>query len=163
MWSILLGLIERWWREKPRLDVARSVVDLRDAMEACHTSYLAYHTAKTSRTQDLMQLQGLRVEWGYNIEDLGKAVLNLGTVLRIFSPGLHRKLIEYSNDESNSYEIADDALYLLASTMGQAPEIDIAQIELSVGFQTALTELDSFIRTNFKLEEVYAVKSRRFH
>ena len=163
MWSTLVELIERWWREKPRLDVVRSVVCLRDAMEACNTSYKAYRDATSRGAKDgAAELQRLRAEWGVNVEVLTEQVIDLGTVLQIFSPKLHMEVIDYHGDERVGFDLADDALYMVASEMRQAPEIDIARVELTDKYQTALAELDAFIRSNFKLEAVHAVTSSRW-
>jgi hypothetical protein len=169
MWSTLVELIERWWRDKPRLDVVRSVICLRDAMEACRTSYAVYRTVETNgcmyrgpepQSREA-ELQRLRAQWGNNVEFLTRQVLELGTVLEIFSPSLHRELETYRSDERSSF-LGEEVLNKMALELRQAPEIGIAQVEIPDKYQTALAELDAFIRENFKMEEIHAVQSRRW-
>lgn len=160
MWSTLIGLIERWWREKPRLDVVRSIVRLRDAMQACEKSYEAYRDAKAGSAKgDAAELRALRVVWDRNVQSLTSQVAVLGRMLEIFSPELYREILEYSGDEADT--LADDALYKMASEMKEEPEIDITRVVLTDNYRKALTELDHFIRENFKPEEVHAVISSR--
>lgn len=161
MWSTLVGLIERWWREKPRLDVVRSVVCLRDAMEACEKSYEDYRTAKVSKTQDkATDFFDRRRVWERNVQSLTAQVVALGKVLQIFSPELYREIMDYSGDEADT--LAEDALYKVADEMKEEPEIDITHVVLTDNYRKALAELDAFIRENFKPEEVHAVVSSRF-
>jgi hypothetical protein len=160
MWSTLLGLIERWWREKPRLDIVRAVVRLRDAMQKCETSYEAYRAAGLSRKQPKPhELPPLRLAWEQNVGLLSEQVVELGKVLEIFSPELYRQITDYSGDEVDT--LAADALYKVAQSMEQPPELDIAMIEVTDNYRTVLKELDAFIRTNFKPEEVHAVARSR--
>jgi hypothetical protein len=160
MWTTLIGLIERWWREKPRLDIVRAVVQLRDAMEACESSYEAYRKAKLKGSKlRKSELQELRAVWDRNVRTLTVQVVALDTVLQIFGPNLHREIMDYSGDETDT--LADDALYTMAKEMKQEPEIDVNRVVLTDKYRSALSELDAFIRANFKPEEVLAVKSSR--
>ena len=160
MWSTLIGLIERWWREKPRLDVVRAVVRLRDAMEGGESSYEAYRAASSSKVEGkTVDLYGLRRVWERNVNLLSAQVVELGKVLHIFSPELYREVMDYSGDEVDT--LADDALYKVAKEMDQCPEIDITKIVLTDNYRSALSQLDAFIRENFKPEEVHAVTKSR--
>ena len=49
-----------------------------------------------------------------------------------------------------------------ASALGQPMEIDIRRVEMNAHFQQALSDLDEFIRKNFKPEEVQAAQSSRW-
>jgi hypothetical protein len=161
MWSILVGLIERWWREKPRLDVVRAVVRLRDAMVGCEKSYEAYRAANNNVSHGkVVDQYGLRRAWERNVDLLSAQVVELGKVLQIFSPELYSEIMDYSGDEVDT--LAEDALYKVAKEMEQHPEIDITRIELTDNYRSALGQLDAFIRANFKPEEVHAVAKSRF-
>jgi len=39
LWSTVIGLIERYWKDKPRKDVIASLVELRENMMVCQRSY----------------------------------------------------------------------------------------------------------------------------
>ena len=163
MWPTLVGLIERWWREKPRLDVVRSVVRLRDAMQNCHRSYQEYCRAKTSTSENShSRLRSLRWEWGRNVQALVDEVVALGTVLEIFSPELYQELSDYSYDEA--WTLNDDPLDIVPNELRQEPEIeiDIDRVMMTEQFRDTLARLDTFIRVNFKPEEVYTVRSVRY-
>jgi hypothetical protein len=160
MWTTLLGLIERWWREKPRLDVVRAVVHLRDAMQACESNYEAYFEAiEADGTDKSAKVESLERVWSESVDSLAFRVVALGTVLEIFGPNMHRQILEYSGYETDARSGAP--LYAVACEMHAAPEIDIARVVLTDKYKAALAELDAFIRANFKPEEVHAAKSSR--
>lgn len=100
MWSTLVGLIERWWREKPRLDLVRAVVRLRNAMRKCQKWYDAYVAAKQKGDPDDIPYPNPRVEWTRSLTYIGEAIVELDSVLAIFDAKAHRAIQSYVHMES---------------------------------------------------------------
>lgn len=161
MWSTLVGLIERWWREKPRLDLVRAVVQLRNAMKECQRWYDAYVTAKQQGDPEDISYPNPRVEWTRSLTYIGKAIVELDSVLAIFDAKAHEAIQSYVYMESLEAG-AQGTLGEAAKALGQSMQIDIKRVEMDAHFQKALSDLDEFIRKNFKPEEVQAAQSSRW-
>ena len=84
MWMNLIDLIEQRWKEKPREDLIRSVVNLRTRMTSCQKNYRLYK-ASVANSDESIQLD-LQDEWVGSIECLSPAVTELDRVLSIFDP-----------------------------------------------------------------------------
>lgn len=159
MWTTLIGLIERWWREKPRLDVVRAVVHLRDAMIECQNWYSQYLAAlKAGDLETLYPHPG--VEWTRSLTTLNKRVAELDTVLSIFSPEAHKAIRAYIGAES--LEVGAMGLELAAKELKQPLDLDIRNVAMSASFSEALDQLREFIAKNFKADEIFAASSSRW-
>jgi hypothetical protein len=160
MWATLIGLIERWWREKSRLDTVRAIVKLRDAMQNCDKRYQTYVAAKKSRASGHLSIQKQSLEeWRESISELGERVKQLAEVFEIFDPKVHRSIFAYHGDEIQY--LAKDVLYAVAEQLKEEPEIDIYSVAISDKYREALHDLDVFIRSTFKPEELLAAKRSR--
>ena len=156
MWTTLLGLIERWWREKPRLDLVRAIVQLRDSMQECQRCYRDFTAAKKSRTRAARdELPWIKMRWRQSIARLSYSVGDLDDVLSIFDTATHRAVFAYTSDEAELDEY-EDSLLQLAAQLGQPLEIDVRNLNIEVGFDEALKSLDAFIRSMVKPEEIDA-------
>ena len=161
MWGTLLGLIERWWREKPRLDIVRAVVHLRDSMLNCQNRYEKFMKASSARTpKHAANIAKLRDEWYLAVEGLVVSLAEIDTVLTIFEPEMRKKVRLYLHDESDSVDV-QRALDNYAARLGDASEIDIPRDYVDPAFHRTLNDLDAFIKTNFKIEEVQSVMKGR--
>jgi hypothetical protein len=87
-------------------------------------------------------------------------VVALGAVFEIFSLELYQSLSDYSNGE----EHVRNPLHVVANELRSETELDfdIDHMTMTDQYRDALAELDTFIRMNFKLEEVYAVRPTRY-
>jgi hypothetical protein len=172
MWGILVGLIERWWREKPRKDIVRAVVRLRDSMIECQGWYSEYREALKANDIDRLS-PNPKWEWFRSLDDLTDSVAELDDVLAIFSPEAHRALAGYIlNDSQLAGPLALRAALLeldksaevdmdLAHYGANYSEIGITEEMIESGFSEALTELRKFISENFKPDEVFAASENK--
>ena len=161
MWSTLVSLIERWWREKPRLDLVRSVVHLRDSMKLCQERYEACMEAKAAGTLENRCEPHPELAWTHSLAILGCAVIELDQVLEIFDVRVHQSIRDYQRSESVVIA-AQGVLGGAAQALNKPLEIDIHRVEISSSFNQALGDLDEFIRKNFKPEEIRAVQDNRW-
>ncbi len=159
MWSTLIGLIERWWREKPRLDVVRAVVHLRDTMIKCQNWYSQYLDAL--KAGDLETLSpDPRVEWTRSLSQLNERVVELDVVLSIFSPEAHKAIRAYMGAED--LVMGAMGLEVAAEELHQPLDLDIRNVSMSATFSEALNQLREFIAKNFKAEEIFAASVSRW-
>jgi hypothetical protein len=178
-WETIIGTAEKVWERKPRKDVANALVELRNAMADCHEAYRKFEqmvpTAEPAEVErvktfdELMALDEIPFEnpkeyWARCVRSLGDCIARIGPVLEIFSPETSRALIAYQTMEEvdfGSLEVdpffdSDEQFEKLAVTINQEkPKISLANPELDGGFENALTKLDTFIKENFKIEEIY--------
>ena len=154
MWTILVGLIERWWRDKPRKDVVRAVVRLRDTMIDCQSWYNQYLAALKANDIDSLSPNPYDA-WFYSLDDLFAAVYELDRVLAIFSPEAHEAIVHYMYTEGGIR--GEMGLKALSHCLG-APAFDVEKRErgLEESFSQALSELHKFISANFTPDEIFA-------
>jgi hypothetical protein len=88
-------LIERWWREKPRLDVVPAVVSLRDAMIECQSWYERYSDALKAGDLETLDPHPRR-QWLRCVSNLNDWMRELDTTLSIFSPATSKEISSYS-------------------------------------------------------------------
>ena len=153
MWGILVGLIERWWRDKPRRDVVNTVVRLRDDMMYCHYWYMRFREALEAGDLGVLD-PNPQQEWMRSVEWLTLTMNELDTVLSIFTPETHEALTGYVKEEGGLRDVF--ALQQIAPVLKLTLEIDIETGTMNDTFSQAMNELRKFICTNFKPEEVLA-------
>jgi hypothetical protein len=156
----IIGIAERSWREKPRKDVVKAFVHLRDTMLRCQQRYNAY--------RDLPDAGGIekliaQIEWRNSVTDLSDALLELDEVLQIFSPEARAALETYGITEAESAEPEptkneEPDFDVAAQELKSPSDIDLEHNKLQSTFQAALEKLEVFIRDNFKIEEIYSLK-----
>jgi len=151
MWNAILQSIDRRLRDKPRKQLLRSTLQLRSRMEKCQKLY-----------DDLRLTNGFRSDvthgtdeaatnaWYEAVTELTQLVVRLDLQLSIFSPEARRRIREYQYGERFEAE----ALEVFDSDCGQARQVSISSYSLGESFDTALVELDTFIRQNFSPEEI---------
>jgi hypothetical protein len=159
MWSVLIGLVERWWRDKPRKEVVRAVVLLRDTMIDCHRWYVQYLEAVERGDLDFLY-PNPEVEWTRSLTELVERVADLDTVLSIFSPEAHEAIRSYINQES--LLAGAKGLEVAAQELGSPLEIDIANVKMEKSFTESLNQLRTFIAANFKADEVFAAHQSKW-
>src|SRR2546428_8950358 len=126
MWNTLIVLIERWWREKPRIDIVRAAVGLRNSMVACQQIYLTRRESPCSENFDQ--------QWIDAVNDLTRRLQKLDDVLAIFSPTTQMAIMKYRQLEGR--QSADDTrLQLAANDLGQPLGIDVINLTLSINFE----------------------------
>jgi hypothetical protein len=157
MWGTLVGLIERWWREKPRSDVVRAVVHLRDSMIECQSWYEQYLVALDVGDLDTLD-HDPRFEWIRSLTTLTKKVVELDVVLSIFSQEAHQAIAGYLDFENLEFGV--EGLEVAAQYLEQPLQLDIKNKTMDETFTTALNELSVFIAKNFKADEIFAASSR---
>ena len=158
MWGILVGLIERWWRDKPRKDVVSAIVRLRDSMIECHNWYNQYREAIEAGDIDSLS-PNPNAEWIRSLDDLVTALAESDGVLAIFCPEAREAISQYLGDEEDL--AASVPLQALSETLGESPAIDLQSGVMEASFSKALNELRLFIAQNFKPEEIYAASKSR--
>lgn len=153
MWGIVIGLIERWWREKPRKDVVFEVVRLRDAMIECQRSYVRYKKASKEVRSERLPRSPYR-RWVSSVIILADRLEHLDGVLSIFSPEAHAAIKDFSILESR--EVTTLArLEMTARALQEPLDLDIKYVTMNAGFTKALDQLRTFIAANFKPEEIH--------
>lgn len=114
LWSTLIEVVERYWKEKPRKDTLEALISLRAEMIACQHWYDSYTALKKQGDVDeLVHAQfeeakktGLRlpphpgVEWIRSLTEIGDALVKLDSVLKIFSAEAHERIERYRCVES---------------------------------------------------------------
>jgi len=157
MWTKLIELILTWWKDKPRKDVVRAVVRLRERMSDCQQWYDELQTAKQSGNVDHPPDY-----WWNSVAELGCAIEEIDQVVSIYSPEAREALRNYHMFEAREM-VAEGVVATTAEALGtKATDIDIEKQKLGPSFKTALDTLDAFIRATFKVEEVHAAAGLRF-
>jgi len=169
MWSLLVGLLERWWREKPRLDVVRTVVRLRNSMTRCHQNYVTYDSLRRQGvTGDTERAQA---EWVSSVDNLARILEELDVTFEIFSPEAHQALIYYRLSETGAVNAWSRLAVVESDLVGKTDEnsgafLEAANIHSEGGvgsdFLAAKAALDAFIAKQFKPDEVFAVQNSRW-
>jgi hypothetical protein len=161
MWTLLVGLIERWWREKPRLDVVRSVVRLRDSMARCQDLYIK-HVSSSETEADASNYSKTRDDWIVALGEIAERLQELDTVISIFNPAARSAISDYMSHEYSLMDKGAGRLNLIASDLGGNLGLDLDHLELSTDFEKATLQLDAFISQNFKPDEIFAVSTSRW-
>jgi tetratricopeptide (TPR) repeat protein len=159
MWIALVDVVEQRWKERPRQELVRSVVNLRNAMIGCQKWYDKYK--KAADHSDIHTLPDPRVEWVRSLTDLGRNVAALDQVLSIFSPETRRHIQDYLDAEDLEVG-AIETLGPAAEELGGSTDFDIKNVQLKSSFDAALEKLDRFIRENFKPEEIHSISLTDF-
>lgn len=158
MWNIIVDLLEKWWKEKPRKDVMRAVVHLRDTMRNCQAEYKRFKAIPlTGNVNDSPLWRNSHKEWVRSLTDLGLAIIDIDDVLTIFSPDAGRLIRTYF-DEDYFLAFIDGTLGTAAADLNAPLHIDVNNDVMDQHFFDALEQLDTFIRANFKIEEVHAAQ-----
>jgi hypothetical protein len=159
LFETIIGIAERTWREKPRRDVAQAIVRLRRNMVKCQSSYDCYkqmlkylgdEEPKEYMDRDLFTAHN---RWGHAVEELAEDLISVSPLFEIFTPDVAKAVTTYLINEDQRTEILD--FTSAAQRFGQRSDIDLENDRLDATFKIALDELDSFIRANLKLEEVF--------
>jgi len=162
MWAKLIEIIERRWQEsrQPRKQLAKAIVVLYGALMNCHQAFL--------RHRNDPNLDTLR-NWALSLDSLITTINNLEDTLRIFDASLYARLKHYVASERRqaqscrpealaqmgleelSYLLSEDPLEPFKPVTGQ---VDFDSIS-NTDFEDAVRQLGDFIKTNFKLEEIF--------
>jgi hypothetical protein len=161
VWTTLIGLIERWWREKPRADLVRALVGLQKSMQECQNWYEKYWELKRSDPRKLDGYPSPGVEWVRSLTHVGRAIVELDSVLKIFDSKTHETIERWLNAEMLEATVTG-TVGGAAKALGQPTGIDIKRVEMDEHFHQALEQLNEFIRTNFEAAEVHAAIASRF-
>ncbi len=163
MWSALVKLIELLEKkvsesQQPRRRLAKAITALYSTLNTCHESYLAYRADSSRKSMK---------RWAAAIDSLVVTVASTHTTLDIFAPEVQAELERYMHSELRASGLFNpDSLI----------ELGLGQISYAVGdqvdptltkplqtnaldddedFACAMKKLGDFIRTNFKMEEIY--------
>lgn len=148
MWSTIVEILERAWRERPRKELIRGLLDLRDAMLRCQESYTGFRSGVSDRAQ-------ARILWVRSVQQLAFAVREIDQVLTIFSPKARQHIKLYMSDEMSE---AQSSSVLAVAAMDLGSTAWKASNDLGEAFCSALAGLDTFVRENFKPEEIHSAK-----
>jgi len=176
IWDTLIGLAATALHDKPRRDVLLAVLNLRERMVACQKTYDDYQTVLKEDDYDVIMerrrelpaptehstliVYDPRDWWESSVSLLAEAFCEADPILNIFSPNTSHHVLGYFTGEvysakgpstANAYKVLERA----------GADIDLTRDDaLGSKFRTAVRELDSFIRENFKPEEVFAARKR---
>ena len=159
LWDKLVEIVFERWEGKPRRDLVRAVVALRDEMIECQTWYEEFRGVKEKDELSDATYPDPEVEWLQSLTALGRDILELDRVLSIFSPEAHRLIERYANAEMLERN-ARDTSGTAAANLYESPGFDIEAGELDQEFSGALQYLDEFIRSEFTPEEVARATQR---
>jgi hypothetical protein len=160
MWSTLIGLIERSWKEKPRRDVLLVAVLLHDSMNKCQHRYKRYKAVPNVGLLSPLR-SSLEREWMRSLVELRERISRLDYVLSIFSPEAHEAICRYRRKESSQEADAVRELEATAQVLGQSPQLDIQNKTMDDAYSDALKQLKVFIADNFSVQEVFAVRRHK--
>ena len=179
IWDTIIQLSATSLKEYPRKRVLSTLLELRDAMIACQTTYGDYqavikegeYNSVLEKRENLPRPDGLaflydpRKCWGESVSILASVLSEeVSYIINIFSPETDKYIRHYETTEADSYgkdyvdayHRCDTATFLNALDAG----VDVNQVALNSQFELAIRNLDEFIRTTFKPEEVYVARKR---
>jgi hypothetical protein len=157
MWSTIIQILEKAWKEKPRRDLARGFVTLRCRMTDCQRRYEKYSSNINS---DI-----LREEWYLSISLLAVALGEMHVVLNIFAPASWRSLYDFlCQEKALEYEdrFGPAILVKMGEDLGGSPGFDLSLRSMEPEFLAALQHLDAFLKENFKPDELYALSKEQY-
>ena len=139
---VLIGLIRDALKDRPRRDLVRETVHLRQAIEQCQSSYETYKADPSIGTS----------QWDNALGVLEERLANLSKLLHIFDPAAGDTIDNYRDFDRLEYRrfVGKRAAGRVVSKLGGEAGFPSDTIK------SALSELDRFIRTTFKPEEVKA-------
>lgn len=97
MWKLFIEMIERAWREKPRKDLIKEIVQLRQAMRACQTSYEDYKANPSEGT----------LQWDNSLATLQQRIMELDQVLQIFDSETRQAIENYYGPDSIEFGLVN--------------------------------------------------------
>lgn len=156
MWPKIIELIIAWLKSKPRSDLTKQILTLRDAMNNCHASYERFATAKAHGDQ--AEIDQRYRDWRVAFGELDTAVAEVDEVLHIFGKEARDEVNRYLVSESapcaeDGYAVSA-AMVELLNVRPDNPQATTGKVE----FSDALDTLDRFISATFKPEEIVAAK-----
>jgi hypothetical protein len=159
VWDTIIRVGDDAWQRKPRKELARALVELRDAIKQCQSAYEEYremfatgnYNAELERRRKLAR--NTRTIYSDPERAWSSAYVSLvelldgkvGKLLEISSPEIHDAVESYKAPDPPA-RFHDDAS-LLRSVAVNA--------ELRSAFERAMAKIDGYIRDNFKIEEIY--------
>ena len=150
------------WKDQrqPRVRVARAFAQLHSSLVRCHKTYVAY-----CEDPQPYQLHN----WGVAIDSLMTTLADVGPTLGIFDDELYQELQYYLNSESRLFigfntsasgELVKMELQELARLTGVPERLQKFSLVKESGtysddFSETEARLAQFIRTHFKIDEIY--------
>jgi hypothetical protein len=173
IWDTLIGLAATALREKPRQDVILALLNLRESMVVCQKTYDDYQKMVKDGDYDLLMDQRREMVappeavrmydprdcWQECLPRLAEAMCDADPILTIFGPDADAHLHFYVATEAQFDMTASSSIDDVFRQAGAGIELTRADA-LGLKFRIALTKLDSFVRENFKPEEVFAARKR---
>lgn len=157
MWPKLIELVMKWWQAKPRKDIIAGIVELRDAMVACQRHYEIF-----KKEADVSDALKAHQEWLRSLGRIARVIEEFDRILVIFGPEAREATRQYLEDDSREAKpkavFEGTAIMLETEDMG----VDFRRERLTESFNSALGELDGFIRSTFKPEEIHAARTQRW-
>lgn len=174
VWETLIGLAAKALKDKPRKDVLSALVALRSSMITCQQTYDDYQELlkqgnydelleKRCNTpnpnEEYMLIYNPKNCWEMSVCGLADDLIEVDSLLQILSPEAANALTFYVRTEAMAgqpdlpREPIDPAEVLDRET-----GINLEAESLSKQFRDALDKLDTFIRNNFKPEEVFVAQ-----
>lgn len=156
MFLALMGLIERWWKDKPRADMIRAIVQLRRAMLGCEETYESLMAAK--KVGGAAGVEDLSEAWESRVASLARAIGAIESTVQIFAPELSEELARYLNGERAAMDV-EGAMKSIAKGLGEEADVSLEATAHELTNPQALAQLDRFIKENFKIDEIHAAET----
>lgn len=177
----VISVAQKKWEEKPRHDLVRSFVELRQAMVSCKSFYDEYQAiCKQGPYEEWLKISWDRSDkvrtrfldprhsWEQSIIFLWHTIAELDFVLHIFGDDVSSQVFSYIRLEeaiemSGRAERPGKFLHLkelknIKGIFEESLDFDLDEDKLEPTFMSALSKLDAFIKTNFKMEEIYSAQ-----
>jgi hypothetical protein len=161
----LVDLILQWWKEKPRVDLVRGLIRLRDCMDACRNSYDRFLATELFGG---VYSPGEFLDWQDSVKDLERAYEEVNRILEILGPAAESAIRDYTRKEMESLKavasLRDQRRELgIFEALGETMEpIEHERNSNGAGFMNdASTNLDAFLRATFTVEEIQAAMRPR--
>jgi hypothetical protein len=174
VWETLIGIAAKALKDKPRRDVLSALVALRSSMITCQRTYDDYQELlKQGNYDELMQercktpnangeymfIYNPKNCWEMSVCRLADDLIEVDYLLQILSPEAANALTFYARTEA---EVGQRDLPRKpidpAEVLERETGINLEAESLSKQFRGALAQLDTFIRNNFKPEEVFVAQ-----
>ena len=145
MWSKIIEIIEKRWREKPRRDLVRNILEFRYSLIICQINFNKYNDQRKEE---------LKWEWWDSIQNLIYALIKIDHVLSIFSPVAKEHIGRYLADEMSQIEIGATFATIAMDVGGLPWNIRRMELPNEPNLDPVIQKIDEFIRDKFKPEEI---------
>jgi phytoene dehydrogenase-like protein len=129
------------------------MVELRDAMVACQTHYEKFQRDGSDNAS--------AGPWMRSLRRIAGVIEEFDRILETFGPEARETMRRYLDCDSKYAREREVFVYTAGRMEADDMGVDYRNEKLAASFTSALGELDKFIRSTFKPEEIHAARKSR--